>query len=85
VVTLENWVYKITSSTIRCMKDILGRHLYDMILGPGCATSIGVQWQNGKLVGVWPTGWKPAPGVDVTHKAMKSIKILPWTIRTHKK
>jgi len=35
VATLENLVYKTTSSTISYMKDNLGRHLHDIIFGPG--------------------------------------------------
>ncbi len=82
---LENRVYKSTSSTIKYMKDNLGRHLHDITFGPGYATGLAVQWQDGNLVGVWPNQWRPAPGVDVTYKGMKPIKIPPWMIKAYKK
>ncbi len=85
VATLENRVYKTTPSTIRYTKDKLGRPEHDLTFGPGYATGLGVQWQDGKLVGVWPNHWKPAPGVDVTYKGMKPIKIPPWMIKAYKK
>jgi branched-chain amino acid transport system substrate-binding protein len=85
VATLENRVYKTTPSTIRYTKDNLGRPEHDLTFGPGYATGLGVQWQDGKLVGVWPNHWKPAPGVDVTYKGMQPIKIPPWMIKAYKK
>jgi len=85
VETLENRVYKTPPSTIMYVKDSLGRHTHDIRFGPGYATGLAVQWQDGKLVGVWPNGWKPAPGVEVTYKGMKPIKLPPWMIQAYKK
>jgi len=85
VATLENRVYKTPPSTIKYMKDKLGRHTHDIQWGPGYATGLAVQWQGGKLVGVWPNQWKPAPGVEVTYKGMKPIKIPPWMVKKYKK
>ncbi|MBN1474002.1 MAG: ABC transporter substrate-binding protein [Syntrophaceae bacterium] len=85
VATLENRVYKTCPSTIKYTKDKLGRPEHDITFGPGYATGLAVQWQDGKLVGVWPNHWKPAPGVDVTYKGMKPIKIPPWMIKAYKK
>jgi len=85
VATLEKRVYKTTPSTIKYTVDNLGRPLHDITFGPGYATGLGVQWQDGKLVGVWPNHWQPAPGVDVTYKGMKPIKIPPWMIEYYKK
>ena len=82
---LENRVYKSTTSTIKYMKDNLGRPLHDITWGPGYSTGIATQWQDGKLVGVWPNHWKPAPGVDVTYSGMKDIKLPPWMISYYKK
>jgi branched-chain amino acid transport system substrate-binding protein len=82
---LENRVYKTPPSTIKYMKDNLGRPLHDITFGPGYATGLAVQWQDGKLVGVWPNHWKPAPGVDVTYKGMHDIQIPPWMISYYKK
>jgi branched-chain amino acid transport system substrate-binding protein len=85
VEVLENRVYKNTTSTIKYMKDNLGRPLHDITFGPGYATGLGVQWQDGKVVGVWPNHWKPAPNVDVTYKGMQPIKLPPWMISYYKK
>jgi len=85
VAALENRVYKTPPSTIKYIKDNLGRPLHDIQFGPGYATGLGVQWQDGKLVGVWPNHWKPAPGVDVTYKGMHDIQIPPWMVSHYKK
>ncbi len=85
VEALENRVYKTPPSTIMYVKDNLGRHTHDIRFGPGYATGLAVQWQDGKLVGVWPNGWKPAPGVEVTYKGMKPIKLPPWMYQAYKK
>jgi branched-chain amino acid transport system substrate-binding protein len=82
---LENRVYKSTTSTIKYMKDNLGRPLHDIQWGPGYSTGIATQWQDGKSVGVWPNHWKPAPGVDVTYKGVQPIKLPPWMISYYKK
>jgi branched-chain amino acid transport system substrate-binding protein len=85
VEVLENRVYKTPPSTIKYIKDSLGRPIHDIQFGPGYATGLAVQWQDGKLVGVWPNHWQPAPGVDVTYKGMEPIKIPPWMISHYKK
>ncbi|HDQ05085.1 MAG TPA: ABC transporter substrate-binding protein, partial [Deltaproteobacteria bacterium] len=85
VATLENRVYKTTTSTIRYMKDKLGRPNHDIQWGPGYSTGIAIQWQDGKQVGVWPHKWRPAKGVEVTYEGTKPIKIPPWMIKAHKK
>ncbi len=85
VATLENRVYKTPPSTIMYVKDNLGRHTHDLKFGPGYATGIASQWQDGEFVGVWPNKWKPAPGVEVTFKGVKPIKIPPWMIKAYKK
>ena len=85
VATLENRVYKTTTSTIKYLKDAQGRQLHDIAWGPGLSTGIATQWQDGVQVGVWPNHWKPAPDVDVTYKGMKPIKLPPWMIEAYKK
>ena len=85
VEVLENRVYKTPPSTIKYTKDNLGRPLHDILWAPGYVTGIAMQWQDGKLVGVWPNHWKPVPGVDVTYKGMQPIKIPPWMISYYKK
>jgi branched-chain amino acid transport system substrate-binding protein len=86
VEVLENRVYKTPPSTIKYTKDNLGRPLHDLQWGPGYATGVAVQWQDGKLVGIWPNKWKLTPDApEVTYKGVVPIKIPPWMISYYKK
>jgi branched-chain amino acid transport system substrate-binding protein len=86
VSVLEERVYKSTSGTVKYMKDAEGRHLHDLTWGPGYLTSLGTQWQDGKMVGVWPNKWKATPEApEVTYKGMVPYKIPPWVIEKYKK
>jgi len=51
---------------------------HDVKWGPGLVTAIGVQWQNGSLVGVWP----PADGSwqGVTYEGIVDYQLPPWVI-----
>lgn len=51
---------------------------HDVTWGPGNVTALGVQWQDGKLVGVWP----PADGSwnNVKYEGIVSYKLPPWVI-----
>jgi branched-chain amino acid transport system substrate-binding protein len=83
---LENRVYKTTSGTVKYTKDSEGRPLHDLTWGPGFLTGIATQWQNGKLVGVWPYKWKLSPdSPEVTYKGIVPYKISPWVIKKYKK
>jgi branched-chain amino acid transport system substrate-binding protein len=83
---LEERVYKTTTATIKYMKDAEGRHLHDITFGPGFATGIATQWQDGKLIGVWPNKWKVTPEApEVTYKGVQPIKLPPWVIEAYKK
>ncbi len=53
---------------------------HDLVFGPGYATGITLQWQDGKTKGWWPNGWK-----GVTYKGMVPYKIPPWMIEKYKK
>ncbi len=67
------------SGKIKYEKDAQGRPTHDLTWGPGYMTSLGVQWQDGKMVGVWPNKWKAAPGApEVTYKGIVPYKIPPW-------
>jgi branched-chain amino acid transport system substrate-binding protein len=78
--------HKTPSGVADYIKDEQGRPLHDLRWGPGFLTSLGVQWQDGKLVGVWPNKWKPAEGVpEITYKGMVPYKIAPWIIEKYKK
>lgn len=86
VSVLEERVYKTASGTVKYMKDAEGRPLHDLTWGPGYLTSLGTQWQDGKMVGVWPNKWKATPEApEVTYKGMVPYKIPPWVIEKYKK
>jgi branched-chain amino acid transport system substrate-binding protein len=86
VAILENREYATPSGRIGYMKDAQGRHLHDLKWGPGYLTSLGVQWQDGKLVAVWPNRWKAAKGApEITYKGIVPYKIAPWVIEKYKK
>ncbi len=79
VAYLEDRVYKVPSGVIKYEKDEKGNPTHDLTWGPGYLTSLGVQWQDGKLVGVWPNKWKPAPNApEITYKGMVPLQIPPW-------
>jgi len=78
--------YKVPSGRVAYMKDEQGRPLHDLVWGPGYVTSLGVQWQDGKLVGVWPLKWKATPEApEITYKGIIPYKIAPWIIEAYKK
>jgi branched-chain amino acid transport system substrate-binding protein len=83
---LENRVYKVPSGTVKYMKDAEGRPLHDLTFGPGYLTGLATQWQDGKIMGVWPYKWKATPEApEVTYKGIVPIKIPPWMISKYKK
>lgn len=51
---------------------------HDVTWGPGYITGIGVQWQDGKLKGVWP----PADGSwnGVKYEGIVDYKLPPWVV-----
>jgi branched-chain amino acid transport system substrate-binding protein len=78
--------YKVPSGRIAYLKDDQGRPLHDLRWGPGYLTSLGVQWQDGELKGVWPYKWKAAEGApEITYKGIVPYKIAPWIIEHYKK
>ena len=86
VAILENREYKVPSGKVKYSKDAQGRHLHDLTWGPGYLTSLGVQWQDGELKGVWPNRWKAAKGApEITYKGIVPYKIAPWIIKEYKK
>lgn len=79
VAYMENREYLSPSGKVKLEKDAQGRHTHDLTWGPGYLTSLGVQWQDGKLVAVWPNKWVAAPGApEVTYKGMVPLKLPPW-------
>jgi branched-chain amino acid transport system substrate-binding protein len=82
----EERVYKVPSGVVKYMKDAKGRPLHDLTFGPGYLTGLATQWQDGKLMGVWPNRWKAAPQApEITYKGMVPIKLPPWMIAKYKK
>jgi branched-chain amino acid transport system substrate-binding protein len=53
---------------------------HDLVFGPGYATGIAQQWQDGKMKAWWPNGWE-----GYTLKGMVPYKIPPWMIEKYKK
>jgi branched-chain amino acid transport system substrate-binding protein len=86
VPVIENREYKVPSGKNGLMKTAEGKQLHDLKWGPGYLTSLGVQWQDGKLVGVWPNKWKAsAEAPAITYKGIVPYKIPPWMIEKYKK
>src|SRR4030043_1267650 len=83
---METRVHKSASRTIAYLKDAEGRHLHELRWGPGYMTSLGVQWQDGELKGVWPNKWKATPEApEITYKGIVPYKIPPWVVEKYKK
>jgi branched-chain amino acid transport system substrate-binding protein len=83
---LEKRVYKVSPGTDKYIVDAKGRQTHDLTWGPGYQTGIGVQWQDGKNMGVWPYHWVAAKGApEVTYKGIVPYKIPPWVLEAYKK
>jgi branched-chain amino acid transport system substrate-binding protein len=83
---IETRMYLAPSGTVAYLKDAEGRHLHELKWGPGYLTSLGVQWQDGKLKGVWPNKWKASKDApEITYKGIVPYKIPPWVIKKYKK
>jgi branched-chain amino acid transport system substrate-binding protein len=86
VAYLENAKFMASGGTIAYLKDAEGRPLHEITWGPGYVTSVGVQWQDGELKGVWPNHWKATPEApELTYKGIVDYKIPPWMIEKYKK
>jgi branched-chain amino acid transport system substrate-binding protein len=86
VAFMENDEHKVPSGLVGYMKDEQGRPLHDLKWGPGYLTSLGVQWQDGKLKGVWPNKWKATPEApEISYKGIVDYKIPPWVVEAYKK
>ena len=53
---------------------------HDLVFGPGFATGMTMQWQDGKMKGWWPNGWE-----GVTYEGMVDYQLPPWMIEKYKK
>jgi branched-chain amino acid transport system substrate-binding protein len=58
---------------------------HDVIWGPGYITAVGIQWQDGELLGAWPLAWKPdpqnAPNLVVGFEGIVPYKIPPHVLK----
>ena len=86
VAFMENQEHMVPSGKIGYLKDAEGRPLHELRWGPGYLTSLGVQWQDRELKGVWPNQWKATPEApEITYKGIVPYKIPPWVIEAYKK
>jgi len=58
---------------------------HDVTFGPGFVTALGVQWQDGELLGAgWPIEWQPdpenAPDLVVGHEGMVPYQLPPHVL-----
>lgn len=53
---------------------------HDLIFGPGFATGMTIQWQDGQMKAWWPNGWE-----GVTYDGMVNYKLPPWMVQKYKK
>jgi branched-chain amino acid transport system substrate-binding protein len=53
---------------------------HDITWGPGFVTATGTQWQDGKLMCVWPVDWE-----GISYKGAVKYKIPPWVSEKWKK
>ncbi|MCJ7547872.1 MAG: ABC transporter substrate-binding protein [Deltaproteobacteria bacterium] len=78
--------YLTPAATVEYLKDAEGKPLHDLQWGPGYASGIATQWQDGKMVAVWPYKWKLTPDApEFTHRGVVPYKIPPWVIEKYKK
>jgi branched-chain amino acid transport system substrate-binding protein len=86
VKVMEVREYLVPGGKAGYLKDEQGRPLHDLKWGPGYLTSLGVQWQDGKQIGVWPNKWKASKDApEITYKGILPYKIAPWVIEKYKK
>ena len=57
---------------------------HDVTWGPGYVTAVGIQWQDGELLGTWPYEWYPdpenAPDLVVGYEGMVPYQLPPHVL-----
>jgi branched-chain amino acid transport system substrate-binding protein len=53
---------------------------HDVTWGPGYVTAVGTQWQDGKIMCVWPYHWQ-----KVFYEGTVPYKLPPWVVEAWKK
>ena len=83
---METREFNTPAGRIKMVSTPEGKPIHEIKWGPGYVTGLGVQWQDGKLVGVWPNKWKAVPEApEITYKGILPYKIPPWMIEKYKK
>ena len=93
---MEEHVHKTPAGTVAYLKDEEGRQTHDLKWGPGFLTALGLQWQEGKQIPVWPhfkwmsPQWEfsvepPDKPNDASYKGIKPYVIAPWVAEAYKK
>jgi branched-chain amino acid transport system substrate-binding protein len=70
---------KFESPTVASAKTKFDKN-HDIVFGPGYATGMTMQWQDGKMKGWWPNGWE-----GVKYDGMVDYQLPPWMIEKYKK
>ena len=55
---------------------------HDVIWGPGNITALGIQWQDGDLLGAWPNNWMPDPE-NLPDMVVHYEGIVPYLLPPH--
>jgi branched-chain amino acid transport system substrate-binding protein len=85
VAFMETDEHLVPSGKVGYEVDEQGRPTHDLKWGPGYLTSLGVQWQDGKQIGVWPNKWKASENApEITYKGIQPYKIAPWIVEKYK-
>jgi branched-chain amino acid transport system substrate-binding protein len=93
---IEAGIRHVPSGVVAFERDEMGRPTHDLKWGPGFATSLGIQWQDGKMAAVWPhfkwmePYWEfsvepPNEPNEMTYKGLKPFVIPPWMVAAYKK
>ncbi|MDA8137340.1 MAG: ABC transporter substrate-binding protein [Desulfobacteraceae bacterium] len=93
---LESGITKIPAGVAASARDELGRPTHDLVWGPNYTVGIGEQWQEGKLVAIWPhfkwmsPYWEfsvepPDKPNEMTYKGLYPFKIAPWVLQAYGK
>ena len=92
----EQGVTKVPAGISAFEKDEQGRQLHELKWGPGYVTGCATQWQDGKMVGVWPhfkwmsPYWEfsvepPETPNELSIKGLKPLILPPWVVAAYKK
>lgn len=85
VEAIEKNTFKSPNGVYAFVKDELGRPLHELKFGVGYSLPLAVQWQKGKMEGIWPNNYQEKPGTPtLTYKGIVDFQIPQWVIEKHK-